>query len=75
VVYLKHGNYPLGRYPSNKIDKGMSRDEVQAILGSPHEKYRRDHDETWFYWIDSFGAHYFGVILGPDGRVTGTHGN
>ena len=31
--------------------------------------------EGWYYWLDSFGIGYFGVRFGPDGRVTGTHGN
>jgi SmpA / OmlA family len=75
VVRLVYGNYPLGSYPDQRIHQGMSRIEVQAILGSPHERFRGEDEESWYYWIDSFGAHYFGVIFGPEGRVTSTHGN
>jgi outer membrane protein assembly factor BamE (lipoprotein component of BamABCDE complex) len=53
----------------------MTRDEVAAILGSPHERFKKDDAESWYYWIDSFGVSYFGVRFGPEGRVIGTHGN
>jgi hypothetical protein len=75
VIRLVYGNYPLGAYPNNKIKKGMTRDEVEAILGTPHEQFKRDEEERWYYWLDSFGMGYFGVHFGPDGRVEGTHGN
>jgi SmpA / OmlA family len=75
VVRMAYGNYPLGSYPNGKIREGMTRDEVTAILGSPHEHYKRDDEESWYYWIDSFGIGYFGVRFGPKGRVIGTHGN
>jgi hypothetical protein len=75
VVRIMYGNYPLGSYPNNKIKEGMTRDEVEAILGSPHERHKRDDEESWYYWLDSFGIGYFGVRFGPEGQVTGTHGN
>jgi hypothetical protein len=75
AVRITYGNYPLGSYPNGKITEGMTRDEVSTILGSPHERYRRDDEDSWYYWIDSFGIGYFGVRFGPEGRVTGTHGN
>src|SRR5947209_16578287 len=75
VVRITYGNYPLGSYPNGKIREGMTRDEVAAILGSPHERFRRDDEESWYYWLDSFGIGYFGVHFGSEGRVTGTHGN
>jgi outer membrane protein assembly factor BamE (lipoprotein component of BamABCDE complex) len=72
---LEYGNYPLGSYPNGKITQGMTKDEVEAILGSPHERFKRDDEETWYYWLDSFRIGFFGVRFGPDGHVTGTHGN
>src|SRR5690348_6142072 len=57
VVRLTRGNYPLGHYPSGKITTGMSKDEVAAILGTPHERHARDGEEHWYYWIDSFGIY------------------
>lgn len=75
LVRLIYGNYPIGSYPSGRINEGMSVDEVEAILGTPHEKNKRDNEETWFYWIDTFGVHYFAVGFGPDRRVVNTYGD
>ena len=75
AVRIVYGNYPLGSYPNGKIKEGMTKDEVAAILGSPHERFIRADEESWYYWLDSFGIGYFGVRFGPEGRVTGTHGN
>jgi hypothetical protein len=72
VVRLAYGNYPIGRYPNGKIKEGMTADEVVATLGTPHERYRQDDAERWYYWIDSFGLSWFGVAFGPDGRVEHT---
>ncbi len=75
IVRITYGNYPLGSNPSGKISEGMTRDEVSAILGNPHELFKTDDEESWYYWLDSFGIGYFGVRFGPEGRVIGTHGN
>ncbi len=75
VVRLVYGNYPIGRYPNNKIREGMTTDEVAAILGPPHERMKSGGAESWYYWIDSFGMGWFGVRFGSNGRVIGTHGN
>jgi hypothetical protein len=75
AIRIIYGNYPLGSYPNNKIQEGMSQDEVVAILGTPHERHGRADGEGWYYWIDSLGILYFGVQFGPDRKVTSTHGN
>lgn len=76
AVRLAYGNYPLGRYPNRMIAEGMSSDEVRSILGGPHERVAGyEGAESWYYWIDSFGALYFGVQFDSNGRVTATHGN
>ncbi len=69
------GYYPIGSYPNNKIQAGMSGEEVVAILGNPHEHYLKNGGENWLYWIDSFGLGWFGVDFGPDGYVVRTYGN
>ncbi len=74
-VRVVYGNYPLGQYPNGVVREGMTGDEVRALLGSPHERYVHDREETWFYWLDSFDIHWFGVFYGPDGRVKSTSGN
>jgi hypothetical protein len=53
----------------------MSTDEVKALLGTPHERYKQGEEESWYYWIDSFDAGWFGVRFGPDGRVLSKYGN
>jgi hypothetical protein len=75
LVRLAYGNYPLGSYPNGKVQEGMTADEVVATLGSPHERHKQGEGERWYYWIDSFGMHWFGVEFGPDGRVVHTYGD
>jgi outer membrane protein assembly factor BamE (lipoprotein component of BamABCDE complex) len=75
VFRLTHGSYPLGKFPGNKIEKGMTAGEVEAILGAPHNRRRQGEEERWYYWLDSFGTYWFAVCFGPDGRVVSTHGN
>jgi hypothetical protein len=75
VVRLVYGNYPLGHYPNNKVQEGMTAEEVVAVLGPPHERWKKGDGETWCYWIDSFGAYWFAVDFGEDGRVASTYGN
>jgi outer membrane protein assembly factor BamE (lipoprotein component of BamABCDE complex) len=72
-IRLIYGNYPLGRYPSGVIEKGMTADEVLSKLGPPHSR-NRDGD-FWYYMLDSYDIGWFGVHFGPDGKVTGTGGN
>jgi hypothetical protein len=75
VFRLNYGSYPLGSYPDGKIQKGMTAEEVIAVLGEPHDRFKGDDDERWYYWLDSFGMGWFGVHFGPDGRVQSTYGN
>jgi hypothetical protein len=75
AVRIMYGNYPLGSYPNNKISEGMSKDEVKAILGTPHERFTDGEEESWYYWTDSFGIGYFSVYFGSDGRVDHTGGD
>jgi hypothetical protein len=75
LVRLFYGNYPLGHYPSGKVNEGMTMEEVQAILGTPHERVERGGGETFYYWIDSFDVFYFAVDFGPDKRAIRTYGN
>jgi hypothetical protein len=75
VFRLQYGHFPLGAYPSGKIEKGMTPGEVQAILGLPQRREKLRGEESWFYDLDSFGVYWFGVDFGPDGRVRNTYGN
>jgi len=70
LVRLAYGSYPLKSRPdNNKIEEGMSGDEVVAILGPPHERQSINGHENWYYWLDSFGMDSFCVTFGADGRV------
>ncbi len=75
IVRIAYGNYPIFGRPDGKIKEGMSADEVVAALGTPHERYKEEDGEAWFYWIDSLGIDWFRVRFGPDGRVTETWSN
>jgi hypothetical protein len=70
---LAYGSYPLGdRDPSlcGGIKEGMSRDEVQAILGPPHRRsLNANREETWTYFWEWYGVGFYAVKFGPDGRV------
>jgi SmpA / OmlA family len=72
---VAHGSFPLSGYPSGKIEKGMTAEEVTAILGEPHRRTKRDDRETWTYCLDSFCVGDFFVDFGVDGRVTSTYGH
>ncbi len=74
IFCLTYGHFPLGTYPDG-IVQGMTQGEVQAILGTPQNRSKLNGEERWLYYIDSFGAQWFGVDFAPDGRVTGTYGN
>ncbi len=58
-----------------KLKIGQSREEVTALLGTPHQRIRFDNlkSTAWDYrYRDSW--HYeviFSVMLGDDGRVVG----
>ena len=75
LTKMEYGNYPLGSYPNNKIEEGMTKDEVAAILGTPHNKVEEDDGDRWYYWIDSFGIHWCCVRFDRESRVSGMHGN
>jgi hypothetical protein len=75
IVRLAYGNYPIGSYPLGKIHEGMTCNEVEAILGTPHQRTKESKNETWIYWIDSFAISYCGVDFGPDGHVSSIYGN
>jgi hypothetical protein len=66
---LAYGSYPIQRYPKDRIDEGMSGDEVVVILGSPHERQSLNGMEKWYYRLDPFCINSFCVTFGPDGRV------
>jgi hypothetical protein len=75
VFRIEYGNYPLGRYPNGKIHNGMTRDDVLAILGTPHETHNRGDEETWMYYLDSFGMGWFAVYFDINGHVYSQGGN
>jgi SmpA / OmlA family len=75
IIRIAYGNFPIGGRPQGKINEGMSSDEVAAVLGTPHERFKEQDGERWYYWCDSFGIGWFCVRFGPEGRVTGTYGS
>ena len=67
---LQHATPPIANVPAGLIREGMSREEVEAILGPPHliESYRPP-DVKWTYWHDAIRLNCFSVMFGEDGRV------
>jgi hypothetical protein len=79
VTRLTCGNFLLDGYPYNNADrikKGMPKDEVVAILGTPHQRgpcfYNDGEGERWMYYLAPFGISYFAVEFGQDGGVMST---
>ena len=75
VVGVTTGNFQTWGYVDGKVSVGMSREDVAARLGKPHEHYADDDGESWYYYADSLGVGYTCVRFGPDGRVTRTRVN
>jgi hypothetical protein len=73
---LHHDTPPLGRYPNGVIQKGMSSEEVRALLGNPHQINEQYPERvTWLYWLDAFELGWFMVTFDADGRVDHTGGD
>ena len=72
------GHFLLCTHPNNQIKKGMSKEEVAAILGSPHDRhpyfFHQGEGEGWLYYFAPFGTSFFGIEFGHDGRVMNTYG-
>ena len=76
IFSVSHGSLPLWTYPTGVIEKGMSADQVRALLGNPHEVYDSDRQRvSWLYYRDAIKLDWFMVIFGPDGKVGGTGGS
>ena len=71
---LDTSTHTNGGFPGDKIKEGMSRDEVRAILGPPHQRKKNHDRETWTYWSDAYDGYAVTVDFGPDGRVTNSNG-
>ena len=67
-----HGSFPLKFSPSGKINKGMTKAQVTAILGEPHHRWGENDEETWAYYMDVYGIADFFVRFNAAGKVTGT---
>ena len=69
-------NEPLRNNLVGRIDRGMTHDQVRAILGPPDETmpFPLSKTEAWDYrYTDTWGfMAMFGVTFGPDGRVSST---
>ena len=69
-------NEPIRNGLIGKVERGMTREQVQAILGPPDETmpFPRSQTVAWDYrYSDTWGyLAVFGVTFGPDGRVVST---
>jgi outer membrane protein assembly factor BamE (lipoprotein component of BamABCDE complex) len=71
---------PTGPHRSDdlfaRVQRGMTRDEVQRIAGPPDETmaFPRTHTLAWDYrYYDTWGYFaIYSVTFGPDGRVAST---
>jgi len=69
-------NEPLRKELIGRIDRGMTPDQVRAILGPPDETmpFPLSGSVAWDYrYTDTWGfMAMFGVTFGPHGRVAST---
>jgi hypothetical protein len=65
------GRPPLRGYP-NAVEKGMTMEQVRALIGEPHGI---NPDQSWVYYLDNLYVFYCRIAFGPDGRVEFKHGN
>jgi outer membrane protein assembly factor BamE (lipoprotein component of BamABCDE complex) len=69
---IQHGNWLAGS-EIKKVKEGMTQEEVEALLGPPHNRHDEGGGhESWTYYTHPFGFFYDGIQFGPDGRVSGT---
>ncbi len=70
LTRLEYGNFPIGDAGIQKISEGMTREQVEANLGTPHSKSDQGEGAgMWYYWIDSFGIRQLRVAFGDDGKA------
>lgn len=69
LVRVCYGNWPIGDPNQYKYDKGMTGEEVRAMLGPPHERYADEEGETWYYYCDAFGFAIVGMKFDREGLM------
>jgi hypothetical protein len=70
---VNYGSYPIGNFHRERLPKGTSAAEVEAILGRPHRtELESDGGTMWGYYGDSLGINWYHIYFGADGRVTHT---
>jgi hypothetical protein len=74
-IKAKFGNFPVDLDKSYLLKEGMTKAEVQAILGTPHERGEDPWGDRWYYWRDSLGANWWCVDFDDNGRFAATHFN
>lgn len=68
VFVISYGRLPLYAN-STVIEEGMTKEEVIARLGEPHQKDVHDDSESWYYWTNVFTITGMGVRFSPEGKV------
>ena len=71
---LQHATPPLHDDQLGLIREEMSSEDVQALLGPPHEVQSYNPLQVkWVYWRDAIRFESFTVFFDKSGRVTGTN--
>jgi hypothetical protein len=56
---------------TNRIEVGMTKDQVTSIMGNPLDRNLNDNLETWYYWKAGWSYNHKAWITFTDGRVSG----
>jgi low affinity Fe/Cu permease len=65
VVCSGFSSDPARIQAKKNIEKGMTKEEVVAVVGEPARK----EPNEWMYLLDFWGVYYYVVIFDKEGRV------
>lgn len=71
LIRVVYGDFPIGQPTKYRIVVGMTREEVLAVLGPPHERYSgTGAEETWCYRCYALNVSTYAIYFDGHGRVS-----
>jgi hypothetical protein len=73
VAVLVRSYGPIGENAARRVKAGMTMQEVEALLGRPHQMGPAQYGgRLWYYYYDWTFMAYFGIWFDESGRVRTT---
>jgi len=70
VFRVAVGSYPVGDPNRYRLTEGMTKDEVQAVMGrAPHERRKKGAKEIWTYYCDALSIGIWQMEFDEDGLL------